>query len=189
MMIEIIMLAVVSLLLAKRNPRRRRVTQRNFAISKDVMFHALLTLADATVLIEAGNTLSQDFRYISNDATYTLADAAVDEGPLDFGWADPELTVTEIKEALEANPTSMHDYPDVEHAKRPVWIVGSFGSSPATSDQKWNEGKVIRTRMGRIGVIPAGKALPSLFVFNRSGGALTTGSALRVTVKHYGKWV
>ena len=167
---------------------KRRSTRRaskNFAVIPDDVAISLLTLADVTVLVQDSQiALQQDYQHISADYEVSLRGHTAGEGPITIGVSSTELTVAEIKEAIVAAPQSQTDFPAVEHAKRPVRIVGSFPG--LSTDEVLNDGRAFRVRFHQQ--IPAGKNLPNLFAFNRSGGPLTTGAIILATAKHYGLW-
>ncbi len=168
-------------------PRRR---QASFQPIPDQISVTLSTLADDTVILQAsGITLTQDYWVKSMDFTAAMRDLVAGEGPIWFGVADPELTVAEIKEALNAVPTSSHDYPAVEHAKRPVRVLGVF-EGQLDAQSSWNDGKQKRFRFPSSWKrrIPAGKAMPQFWCWNRSGAALQTGAVAQIHATYYGNW-
>ncbi len=169
-------------------PRRRR--EASFQPIPDQIAITLGTLADDTVILQAsGITLTQDYWQKSLDYTAALRDLTAGEGPIWFGIADPELTVAEIKEALNAVPTSSHDFPAVEHARRPVRVLGVFDPL-ADAQARLNEGKPKRFRFpaGWTRRVPAGKQPAQFWAWNRSGAALTTGGIIQVHSTYYGNW-
>ncbi len=96
-----------------------------------------------------------------------------DEGPISVGIAIG-LSVTQIKEAMEAAPTSLEAEEAVERANRKVFVIGiiprdSIGSNIAN---ELNPLKTI-TDLPKWEV-PEGTAL-TLFAFNHMAAALTGG--------------
>lgn len=164
---------------------RRRRRSPNFAVIPDSTGITLGTLADATVV--KGSTpplVAQDFRHVSLDATVGVYGQTVGEGPVVIGFADNQLTVTEIKEALEAQPLNANDIPAAEYAKRKVRVMGMF--SALSIDEILNEGRPKRIKM-RVEV-PNGKGPPCPFAYNLSGGPLTGGAIVKIVLKYYGQW-
>ncbi len=167
----------------KRSVRRR--TQRNFAVIPRDFTFALGTLANDTVVFETSPiTLEQDLQFVSGDFWCSYNNHTAGEGPLEIGLATEDLTVTEVEEALEAQPLSQFDVPAIEHARRPVRTIGVFPG--LATEETLNDGKSIRKRL--TVQIPAGKALPKIWVMNRSGAALTTGTIVHIRGKWYGRW-
>ncbi len=164
--------------------KKPRWTGRNFAVIRDETGITLGTLADKIVVFATATALAQDIVTHSGDLSATLAGATGGEGPIMFGVCDPNLTVTEVKEALEASPVSQHDYPAVEQAKRPVRIIGTF--QVASTQEDFNDGKPRRFKL-RLR-IPAGMSIPKFWAYNKSGAALTTGATITISAKHYGSW-
>ncbi len=165
----------------------RRGTSKNFAVIPQDPIIDLGTLADDTVILGSQLTLTQDLYYKSCDVEISIRNQVPGEGPIVVGLADPELSVVEIEEAVDAVPTSQHDFPAIEHAKRPVRVIGSFPS--ITADELLSQGRY-RKRV-RLGMnVPAGKPLPTFFAYNRSGAALadTNGAIVMINAKHYGTW-
>ncbi len=169
-----------------RKGRRRRTA--NFGVIPQDPVITLSTLADDTVISGSALTLTQDFHWKSCDVeSLGVRNQTPGEGPVLIGIAAPELTVVEIEESIDAVPTSQYDYPAVEHARRPVRVIGMFPS--ITADENLSQGEYRkRQRLGRVLRIPAGKELPQIFAYNRSGGPLTTGGVVLASLKHYGTW-
>lgn len=182
-MIEILLLVMALLGMAKKSPRRRR--QANFGALPQSIAITLSTLNDDTVIVQGTETiLTQDFNMKSVDVVATLRDNTAGEGPIYFGIAASEYTVGEILEALKASPTSQQDVPAVEHAARKVRTIGAFKSTDAAT-------KSVTLGKRRVKLwqrTPAGKALPSFWAWNRSGAALQTGSIIQIEAVYYGNW-
>ncbi len=120
----------------------------------------------------------------SADLNVSLRGGTAGEGPLEVGIASPDLTVTEVEEALEAQPTSQYDVPAIEHARRPVKTIGILPG--LATNETLNDGKSIRVRLPMM--LPAGKNIPQVWVMNRSGGALTGNQIIAIKAKYYGNW-
>ncbi len=164
--------------------------EASFQPIPDVISITLGTLADNTVVFQAsGITLTQDYWEKSFDWSAQLRDLTAGEGPIWIGVADPELSVAEVLEALNAVPTSSHDFPAVEHARRPVRVLGVFEGA-VDGQSSINDGKRKRFRMPRNWTkrVPAGKQLTQFWAWNRSGAALTTGGIVQIHTTYYGNW-
>lgn len=171
--------------------RRQRRRSGNFQVIPEDGSITLLTLGSNTAIEATGITLAMDCKWISADVVATLDGGTELEDPVMFGIAAANLTVTQIKECLEASPTTKYNYPAVEHAARPVKILGAFLPSGAASvpSKTLNGGRSVRARLSMIQVIlPASDKLPQFFAWNRSGAALTTGGVVRFQAKHYVNW-
>ncbi len=142
---------------------------------------SLGALGSETALTVALSALADDFYVISADLTWSIHDLTAGEEPIHVGLANGDLSVTEIKESLNAAPTSRADIVAREHARRPVRRVGSF----ITANDYLNDGKPIRTTVKMY--LAEGVEL-NAFVFNASGATLTTGGIMRVYGTIYGRW-
>lgn len=145
---------------------------------------SLSMLNSETALASTMTALSDDFWAQSADLTWTIRLQTAGEAPIFCGIANGDLTVVEIKEALNASPISRSDIVAREHARRPVRKVGAF-NSPTTDDFTLNDGKPVRTTIKMY--MAEGTEL-NAYVFNASGGALTTGAVVRVWGSIYGSW-
>lgn len=113
-----------------------------------------------------------------------MRDATEGEDPIYLGIGLADYTVTELKEALKASPTSQHDIPAIEHSRRFVRVLGIF-------EQKSDIGLNAQKLRGKAKLnirVPSGKALPSFWVWNRSGGPMTTGAIVPISATYYGQW-
>lgn len=149
---------------------------------------ALSTLGDATV-IKSGSSLAltEDFRIVKSEIFVSRINAgAAGEGPLLFGIASDELTVTEIKEALEADgPLDPEDRLKEERATRPVWVLCQFGGNNGV-DEVPNNGMAVEKTMRWTFSSQSGWVF---FAYNRSGASLTGSSQVVYDAKHFGVWV
>lgn len=161
-----------------------RKRKGKFVVLNDDPVVSLSTLADLTVKEASGLTLVQGVYVNSVDIIPALRDLTPGEGPIVVTLSDGPLTVTEIKECLEANPLFQGDVPATEHAKRRVRIVGQFSGELAS--EIMNDGKFIRVPI-RWHCPPAG-SLPVLGAYNKSGGTLTTGAEVSAQIKYYCNW-
>jgi len=142
---------------------------------------SLLTLADATVLLQACmGAFGEDIYIVSVDCLFNIRDLTVGEGPIVVGLAHGDLSVTEVKEALVAELTDPDDIIAREHARRPVRKVGVFSEAGALAD-----GRIIRRKI----LFSIGDAHTlNFFAFNRSGAALTTGASISLDATIFGRW-
>ncbi len=166
--------------------RRKRSNARNpnfqaWPVQAQV---ALGTLADNTVLASTLLGVAQNARILHADLAWTLRNAAAGEVPIQVGLSHSDLSVAEVLEALNAQPSSQGAIIEREQASRPVRKVGSFGRSTVT-DQSLKDGEEIRTQIGW----DLGPSFDlDVYAVNRSGGALTTGAYVVVTGTVYGIW-
>ncbi len=163
----------------KRRTRRYRRWQR-------IPFQIILTtstLANNIVLKATTLDNTEDFQVVSIDATCNLRGGVATEGPLLIGFALGDLTVTEIKEALEAAPSSPDDIIPTERSKRPVRKTGSFPG--LATNETLNNGNPKRTKFFRM--IRENSSLGA-WVQNRSGSALSGGQVISIEGTIYGWW-
>ncbi len=146
---------------------------------------ALSTLATDTIVKVDGLVLQQDFDHYSSDVIATLRGMTGNEGPIDYGIAQSQLTVAQIQEALDASPTSSNDVEAIERTRRRVRQLGVFERSP-DEDQTTNNGRPRRAKL--FIKIPAGQEMPAMWIRNRSGATLTTGGVANFQQKAYGRW-
>ncbi len=176
-MLEIFLTMVTLFLLAKRRGRgRRRYNLRLVRINPDL---ALSTLASKTV-ITLGLVGSADgaYRCISVRASWTLKGASAADGPILFGYAHSDFTVTEIKEAIEtAASISVGDQVSQERANRKVRVVGQM-DNVSSGVNSFNDGRPLKTRLNWL--IPIGKAV-NMWCYNDGAALLTTGSIVSCT--------
>ncbi len=151
----------------------------------------LSTLGSQTV-IKQGNPLviGEDFRMLKFEifadifgATFVDAD-----GPLLLGIADNELSVTEIKECLEANgPLDRNDRVSMEHATRPVWPYFQISNDSSANAHIENSNQMPQEGSPRWTFSnPEGW---TWWAYNMGTGALTDAGFIRIEVKYYGVWV
>ncbi len=143
----------------------------------------LATLANNTVVKTPLITIADDFWVQSGDLSFALQDATASEGPLYFGVSNGDLSVTEIKEGLNALPTSRSDIIEREKARRPIRRLGQF--SVAGVEEVWNDGRMKRVS---IKMYLAEGIDIDMWVMNVSGATLTTGAIIQTTGVLYGEW-
>ncbi len=143
------------------------------------------TLGNGAAITSDGDPMGREFYWISNDLYWQVDGLTVGQGPIVVGIAHNDYTDVEIAENL--NQTGMEDPGDKiaqEHGRRLVRRSGQFGGGSA--NEALNDGKSIRTKAGWV--LQDGFA-PAFWAQNKSGAALTTGAAVRVLGKMYGRWV
>ncbi len=171
--------------MAKARQSRKRKSRRGFvAIPYDTSL-TLSMLADQSVLKQTllGANFGEDIFIISVKGSLSLRNMTVGEGPIHVGYSHSDLSVTEISEALTAELTDPDDIIAKERARRPVRKVGSF--EVTTADEVFNLGIEVKTPIKFS--VGDGHNL-DVWVFNRSGGALTTGGVLVVHGTIFGRW-
>lgn len=144
---------------------------------------ALSTLGDDTVLKVAthGSAFGEDIFLISGDFFFSVQNSTSGEFPLIYGVAHNDLSVTEIKEALEAELTDPDDLIVKERTKRPVRKIAIQNDT----NVPMNDGKPIRQKLGFT--VGDGHSL-ALFVYNQSGATLTTGTIIEMNGTLFGRW-
>lgn len=167
-MLELILVAVATIFLAKRS-KKRRYSLRRVRISPELL---LSTLATDNVLSVAVTAVAVNaYRAMSIKAAYSLALLADGEGPITVVIAHSDYDNTEIGECL-ASQASIDRGNKIanEQANRLVRVIGSFTE---TGESSLNDGKPIKTRLNWY--IGTGDSL-QLFYKNEGNGTLTTGA-------------
>ncbi len=141
------------------------------------------SLAALTVIESASNiALQDDFRVISMEAVIIAANIAATDA-LVIGFSDTEMSLTEVKECLEANgPTDRNDRVQMERATRPVWpmaVVTDIHLAP-------NQGMAIRKTIRWTFSDTEGF---TWFAYNPGASANTTGAEIDIVVKYFGVWI
>ncbi len=106
------------------------------------------------------------------------------EGPLRVGLCDSTLNVTEIKEALEADPQFFEDIPASEEANRRVFTVWTIPAGLVADEHTQR----IREVHYPWKDVQEGQGI-KVFVFNDSGATMTTGMVLTVTGVAVQEWL
>ncbi len=175
-MLEILLTLVFVLLAArKRGGGRRRFNLRKVNTTAGI---TLGTLANVTVVTGAlTGTASQAYRLMSTTGVWSIKNNTVGEGPITFGFAHSDYSVTEIKEAIESGASiSLGNKVSQEQSNRLVRVVGQFSGFAA--EEIFNDGKPLKTRLNWA--ISIGNTA-ALFAYNDSGAALTTGGIIDYT--------
>ncbi len=165
----------------KRNSRRRGLVPLKF--NAEV---ALGTLgADVATSVATVAALEQDFDIVSTDLTCSIANHTAGEGPLDFGLQQHDYTLAEVVEALDASPRSQYGT-EYERSLRKVRHYGRF--SGEGTDETVNDGEPIRKKMFLRAFAGQNDEAARVYIVNRSGGGLTTGTILEIQGTHWGRW-
>lgn len=147
---------------------------------------ALGTLADATVLNTAITTLTQDAYLISADVSVSFRGATALDGPIQFGFAHSDLSVTEIAECLDASIPNDSAIIEKERARRPVRRIGRVMEMIATGGSgMWNGGNEKRVKLGFF--VSGDQELVG-WVRNQFGAPLTTGAIVEWQGTLYLSW-
>ncbi len=171
-MIYILLISAMLIVLLAKRRKRRRWTQ------KDANLPAfggvdLLAAANAAVVKQDLTTIADnEYRCLSMRMIWTRRGGTAGEGPLVFGVAHGDYSVTEIKECIEAEASWVSaDKVANEQANRLVRRIGVF--SGLGTDEDYNDGKPVQTRLNWQ--IVAGQTIDA-WVYNQSGATLTTGA-------------
>ncbi len=180
-MLEILIVAMVTLfsLNLAKHPKRR-YSLRRVRTTAEV---ALVTLAASTAItVSLTGTSDSQYRFISAHIVWDLIGQTAGQGPVVFGFAHGDYSVTEIKEAIEVtNSISQGDKIASERANRLIRIVGTFG---ANANGIFNDGRPLKTRLNWL--MPVGEQV-NIFAYNDFGSSLTTGAVLNVNGSVYVK--
>ncbi len=156
--------------MAKKPYRKRRFNLRRVRFDAQI---ALATTANQVVVTSGlTGTSANPYRCKSVKVTWNLKNLTPGQGPILFGYAHSDYSVGEIKECLEVGTSiDRGDKVALEQANRLVRLVGSFDG--LLSEEKFNEGRPMKTKLNwAIGI---GDEV-SMFIYNDSGGAFTTGA-------------
>ncbi len=153
---------------------------------------ALTTLAGTTVRhFGTKLAITENLRILKTEVQcFVNGPNANEHEGLMLGMANGDLTVVEIKEALEAQgPLGPNQRPQAEAAERFVKLVGAIVPQLDATDQRF----VGEGGSPMMEVKPRWTFAPVLgwnwFIYNRSNSALTTGSTALLNAKHFGVWV
>ncbi len=165
-----------------KEPAKYRKYNSSFQVLPVSFSSGFSGLADLTVITNPLFAINDDFWVQSADLTWSIGGHTEDQGSVNVGLALGDLSVTEIKEALEALPVSRSDIIARERARRPIRKVGTFPG--LESDESLNDGRPIRTTVKMY--LAEGVDL-NAYVYNTSGGSLTAGT-YRCLGNVYGQW-
>ncbi len=167
-----------------KHSRRRSNRRKGFVALPFEASITLDTLADNTVIKANTITFGEDIFVLSVDGVWSIRGQTANEGPISVGYAHSDLSVAEIKEALDASLTDPDDIIAKERTRRPVRRVGSFRSN-LNNSEVLDDGKVIRTKI-KFSVGDSHSL--AFYAQNRSGGVLTTGAIILLEGVIYGRW-
>ncbi len=166
------------------NKSRGRKNRKGFqAIPFDFSLSLSTLASDIVITSPVTANFTKDLFGISIDAQISLQGSATAERPISVGFAHGDLSVTEIKEALNAELNDPSNIVAREHARRPVRRTGTFADSEI--DEVLNRGVKIRTPLRFT--MHQGHGLNG-FVHNRSGATLTTGAVVKFYGTLFGRW-
>ncbi len=164
--------------------RKRSGRRRGFVAIPFTSSTALATLADDTILATGlVSNFGEDIYVISVDAQFTMRGNTTGENPISVGFSHSDLSPGEVLEALKADLSNPDDIIAKERARRPVRRTGVFAGAAVI--QTLNDGKSIRQKIKFS--VGNGFDLDAWF-WNRSGGALQTGTIIEVDGTIYGRW-
>ncbi len=177
----------MSLVMVKHGGRRKPYRKYNskFQALPVSDANALGTLADNTILRSGLTSLTDDFWVQSADLAWAIDGLVVGEGPILVGLAHGDLSITEIKEAIQASPTNRGDIVAREQARRPVRRIGMFNPQTTGGSLQLNHGEKVRTVVKMY--LAEGIEL-NAWAFNLSGSVLTTGAVIRTEGVLFGEW-
>ncbi len=164
----------------KKSSRRRGTPLVVLRVNSD--FPMGTALAQAVVTSAITNIGGTRFRMVAADLYWAMHDHTANEGPVEVGLSNGDLTVTEIAEALDASPISPADIIALERARRPVRRSGMFSEQ---AGDVLNEGKPIRTKFRTTADV--GIEI-NAWARNLDDVSMTTGTIITVTGKIYGHW-
>ncbi len=184
-MLEIVLISLMLIMMAKPRRRRRRWTADMQAVQ---VFHVLAFGALASSTLIGVNMLAagdNEYRLLTIKGLWSIRDLTVGEGPLIFGVAHSDYTDAEIEEFLETETmlTRGNMVATREIGRRLVRRIGIFTGNAA--EETINDGKPVYTRLNW----PMATAIvPKLWIYNASGATLTTGAEISFHGKFTIRW-
>ncbi len=166
---------------------------RNFVSAKTSSELALSTLAVNTVLATDLAAMEDDLYYISALIKgHSMAGRTVGEVPIIWGLADGDLSVTEIKECIDARGVegfSRNDTIELEQARRKVRVIGTFSGDGVA--EAWNDGQPRKVKIGfavnRLNTAGNPNALKVWYMNQSAANPLTTGIITRLDCELYAR--
>ncbi len=153
----------------------------------------MATLASNSLLsVDAfPGVLTEDLYAISCEINAQVINLTAGEGdPMFLGWAHGDYSDPEIEENLEVSFLGPGDKVAQERARRLVRKSGILLPEELLHTTMRLSGKtgegLVKTKLRFV--INSGKNL-SIWVYNKSGATLTTGSSLRFQGTVYGRWL
>ncbi len=141
---------------------------------------AALTAIKSDLKLDGGQDQGVRIKKILYSVAFRGKTAA--EGPLWYGLCAKDVSLAELAETLLADPQSDRDVPASEQVDRRVVMLGSIGSSDGNRDGPGTlqRGKWFWLVREHEGI--------QFWVFNRDGGALTTGATVEWSSFISGEW-
>ncbi len=192
MMIEIIILVIVSIMLAKHGGRPRKRRFRRYIRGNVEEQLVLTTLGPGVIVGTAFDEAVVERTFVSSlVATWSMAEftPATDDGPITVGISHGDYTDVEIAEWMDNTASwSEADLVQQEVAKRKIRKVGTFlgpGVGGATNRSVLADGRLIKTKLNWI--LTTGQTL-RMWAMNEGASALgTTAPIIRVN-GHVNLW-
>ncbi len=148
----------------------------------DISALAAITGVIATSKIDGSRGMG--FRTLMQEGSLEYESAALVGGPVLVGMAGPSLSLTEIEEAIEADPQSSVDRPAVEQISRPIFILG-FLQAVAKASVK----SATTFRKKFQWSFPEGTQL-TFFAYNTDlTTAIGASTQIKIFCKHTGVWL
>ncbi len=145
---------------------------------------------DVVIFIGTKLAMTDDFRMLKLE-TRAFIDGITDGEQLGlyYGICDGDLSTGEVSAQLDASgPLDANDIVTGNTAMRPVWILGACRGHSATTGIIVGEGNSPLMTKNPRWTFSATKSW-NFFIWNKRGGALTTGATVRQSAKSFGVWV
>lgn len=164
-------------------------------IVRETITKALNTLAADTGIVISGGDIStlmtDDFRILKTEYMATLQNAThqAGDGPIELYMANGDLSLADFEESIEATgPLNRNDRDVNEKVMRWSKCMGQIAFIPHNG----GAGALLPANGGVGSITPRwtfSKGVGWQFLAYNTGGALTTGSTIKIRLKHYGVWV
>lgn len=171
--IEIFILLVAILGMARKPTKRRRFTLRRVRISNEVVMGTLGS--DTAITGSLTGATVNGYRMVTAKLTWSIMGGTTGQGPVTVGFAHSDYSVAEIKACLESFASiDQGDKIAQELSNRLVRIVGTISMGGGNMNIL-NNGLPISTKLNwKIGI---GDSV-NIFAFNENVAPLTTGTVL-----------
>ncbi len=171
-MLEIFLIAICGLMMAKHGTKRRRGGVRPLKVDESAAAGALV--AQDAIAIPFTNTVVDKTFLISLKAIWSMRGHTAGDESVLFGVVHGDYSSAEIEEWIEANGSwDAGDLVAREQANRKIRQVGTFAG--LLLQETLNDGVAITTPLRFY--VNAGDTL-SLWVYNASGSSWTTGTVM-----------